>query len=129
MVLGNYVQITVNDTDITVNATIRIYYTLEQLEALGLDESTLKIHYWNATSGEWVAVESHVDTEEHFVWTNIDHFSLWALMGQPPLSTPLWLLVPIVICVVVIAAAVIVIYTRSRKATITQGESEPRKRT
>jgi len=86
-VLGNYVQINVSNTDITVKATIRIYYTLEQLEASGLDESTLKIHYWNTTLNEWVAIESHVNTEEHFVWANIDHFSLWALMGQPATGT------------------------------------------
>lgn len=120
-VLGNYVQIIVNDivnyTDITVNATIRIYYTLEQLETSGLDESTLEIHFWNAASGEWEPVESHVNTEEHFVWANIDHFSFWALMGQKP--TLIWtqpqLLVIVGMTVAVITIATILILIRKRK--------------
>jgi len=114
-VLGNYVQITVNNTDITVNATIRIYYTLEQLEASGLDENTLKIHYWNATSNQWVPVESHVNKDEHYVWTIISHFSIWVIMGQPPTSTtPLWfLIIGVVLAAVVIA--ITIAYIRKRK--------------
>jgi len=114
-VLGNYVQINVSNTDITVNATIRIYYTPEQLEASGLDESTLKIHYWNTTLGEWVAVESHVNTEEHFVWANIDHFSLWALMGQPPALVWTQFLIIAGIAVAIIAIVAVIIIMRKRR--------------
>jgi len=114
-VLGNYVQINVSNTDITVNATIRIYYTLEQLEASGLDESTLKIHYWNTTLGEWVAVESHVNTEEHFAWANINHFSLWALMGQSPTLVWTQFLAIVGIAVAIIAIITIIIIMRKRK--------------
>jgi hypothetical protein len=116
-VLGNYVEIIASETDITVNATIRIYYTLEQLEAAGLDEDTLKIHYWDATLGEWVAVESHVNTTEHYVWAIIDHFSLWALMGQPtspPIWTQLWFWA-IIGSVIVIAIVATVYVVRRRK--------------
>jgi signal peptidase I len=116
-VLGNYVQIDVNPLSITANVTIRIYYTQERLEALGLEESTLTIHYWNTTLGEWVAVESHINTEEHYVWVNIDHFSLWALMGQPP--SPLWaqpqFLAIVGMVIAVIAIVTIVILIRKRK--------------
>ena len=122
-VLGNYVQITVNNTDITVNATIRMYYTLEQLAASGLDESTLEIHFWNATSGEWEPIESHVNTEEHYVWAVIDHFSLFAILGQPsegaPLPTQLWFLA-IAIIVIIAVTLVSAIYIRRRKTAITR---------
>jgi len=132
-VLGNYVQITVNNTDITVNATIRIYYTLEQLEASGLDESILQIHFWNAKSGEWEPVESHVNTEEHYVWAIIDHFSLFTIMGQPSEAaasspTQLWFLA-IVGVVIMIVIAVSVIYIRKRKTAITQQQSKVAKLT
>jgi len=125
-VLGNYVQITVNNTDITVNATIRIYYTLEQLEASGLDENTLQIHFWNTTSEEWEPIESHVNTEEHHVWAVIDHFSLFAIMGQPseaaaPLPTQLWFLA--IVSVVIIAVIIVsTIYIRRRKTAIKSRE-------
>lgn len=113
--LGNCVQITVNDTDVTVNATIRIYYTLDQLEAAGIDESTLKIHYWNATSSQWVPVESHINTDEHYVWAIINHFSTWALLGQPASTIPMWLYI---VGIAAIVASIIVIgavYIRRRK--------------
>lgn len=124
--LGNYVQITVNNTDITVNATIRIYYTLEQLEDSGLDESTLEIRFWNATSGEWEPVESHVNTEEHYVWAITDHFSLFAILGQPgaaPLPTQLWLAIAIIMIIAV--TLVSAIYIRRRKTAITHNDQRP----
>jgi len=128
-VLGTYVQITVNNTDITVNATIRIYYTLEQLEASGLDENTLEIYFWNATSGEWEPVESHVNTEEHYVWAIIDHFSFFAILGEPseaaaPFPTQLWFLA-IVSIVTITVIVVSVIYIRRRKTAITHSNQKP----
>jgi len=95
---------------VDVNATIRIYYTPEQLSALGLDENTLKIHCWNATLGEWVAIEGQVNVAQHYVSATIDHFSLWALMGQAvaPFWTQPWLW--IVVIVIMVAVAAIIVY-------------------
>lgn len=109
-VLGKYVCIECTKADVDVNATIRIYYTPEQLGALGLDENTLKIHCWNATLGEWVAIEGQVNIAQHYVSATIDHFSLWALMGQAvaPFWTQPWLW--IVIVVIMVAVAAITIY-------------------
>lgn len=123
--LGNYVEITASETDVTVNATIRIYYTPEQLEAAGLDENTLKIHCWNATLGEWVAVESHVNKAEHYVWATIDHFSLWAIMGQPP--SPIWaqLWFWAVIGVVIVVVIVVAVYAVRRRKPPSSTLPEP----
>lgn len=117
MLLGSCVQITVNNTDITANARIRLYYTLEKLQAAGLDESTLKIHYWNAATSQWVAVESHVNTDEHYVWADIDHFSFWVIMGQQAASIiPTWLIIAAGGIVLIIAVIVIVaVLMRRRK--------------
>jgi len=120
--LGNYVQITVSNETVAVNATIRIHYTDAQVAEAGLDESTLTIHYWNATLGEWVAVEpSYVNTEENYVWANINHFSIFTLMGQTP-PTPFWMhwwFIATIVVVVVIAAAAGVLASRRRAATAT----------
>jgi len=109
-VLGEYVCIECTKADVDVNATIRIYYTPEQLGALGLDENTLKIHCWNATLGEWAAMDSQVNIAQHYVSATIDHFSLWALMGQvvAPFWTQPWLW--IVIVVIMVAVAAIIVY-------------------
>jgi hypothetical protein len=117
--LGNYIQIEVTPADVDVNVTIRIYYTQEQLEASGLDENTLIIHYWDTAQDKWIAAESHVNTEEQYVWVNVDHFSLWALMGLPP--TPLWsqptFLAIVIIAVAAIATVTIMITMRRKKPT------------
>ena len=119
-VLGNYVQIMANETEITVSATMRIYYTTEQLSAAGLDESTLEIRFWNVTTGEWEPIESYVNTEEHYVWAITDHFSFFAIMGQPtaPIWTQFWFLaiVSVVIIVVIVASAFSI---RRQKTAIT----------
>jgi len=114
-VLGNYVEITVIETGFTFSATIRMYYTLEQLSAAGLSENMLKIHYWDATLNKWVAVDSHVNTTEHYVSATIDHFSLWVLMGQPAVAiwTEPWFLAVIGVVVVIIVA--VLVYAVRRK--------------
>ena len=125
-VLGNYVEITASETDISVNATIRVYYTPEQLEAAGLDEDTLEIHYWDATLGEWVSVESHVNTIEHYVWAIIDHLSIWAIMGQPPsppIWTQLWFWAVIGSVIVIVIAAAVYVARRKKPSSLTPPET------
>jgi hypothetical protein len=114
--VGTCIQIVVSNESATVNATIRMYYTDQQIE--GLDENSLTIHYWNATLSEWVAVDSHVDTEENYVWAIVNHFSIWAVMGQPP--TPFWMQwwfwTIIVAIIVVIVVAFFLIRRRKKVA-------------
>ncbi len=89
LLLGNYIEIT-SDEGVTVNATIRIDYSPEQLAEAGLDEGTLTIYYWDESVGEWVDVETHLNTEEHYAWAVIDHFSIWALFGEL-IAAPFWM--------------------------------------
>ena len=114
-VLGNYVEVTASETDITLSATIRIYYTLEQLSEAGLSENTLKIHYWDATLSEWVAAESQVNTAERYVSATINHLSLWVLMGQPAVAIwyEPWFLAVIGVVVVIIVG--VLVYAVRRK--------------
>lgn len=115
--LGNYIQITSSVEDITVNVTIRTYYTTEQLSALGLDENSLKMFYWNGTANQWVAVEIQVNTSEHYAWATIDHFSTWVLLGQPvpPLWEQPWFLITIAVLVVVVVIIIAVLVLRRKK--------------
>lgn len=113
--VGNYVEIIANETDATVNATIRIYYTPEEVAELGLIESSLQICYWNATEGKWIPVESQVNTDEHYVWAVVSHFSIWAIMGQlSPFWTQFWF-IALIACVIALIIAVGVVYTVKKK--------------
>jgi len=113
--VGTCIQIIVSNESATVNATIRMYYTDQQIE--GLDENSLTIHYWNATLGEWVAVNSHVNTEENYVWAIVNHFSKWTVMGQSP-APPFWMqwwFWTIIAVIIVVIVAVFILIRRRRK--------------
>lgn len=116
--LGNFVQITVNDTGVSVNAEIVMYYTVEQLQASGLNEDTLTINYWNATSNQWIPVDSEVNKEEHYVVATITHFSLWAVLGQPisPVSLT-WILIGVAATAAIIIAVAAVYVKRKKPKT------------
>lgn len=115
--VGNYLQITVSNESVEVNATIRMDYTDEQIE--GLDENSLTLYYWGADAGDWVAVPSHINTEEKYVWVVVDHFSLWALLGESP--SPFWVEWWFIATIVAVAAVVIAagVLIKRRKPALT----------
>jgi hypothetical protein len=83
--LGKYITIE-NSSEIDINWTIiKVYYTDEEVTAAGLDESTLRLEYYNETSGTWTrydAPDGGVDTTENYVWANVTHFSIWGIFGS-----------------------------------------------
>lgn len=71
-------------------AIIKIYYTDEQIRAAGLDESTLRIEYYNDTSRIWERYDATcgsapcggVNTTGNYVWANTTHFSGFGVFGS-----------------------------------------------
>ena len=98
------------------NFTIKMYYNPEELAKLGIDENSLKIYYWDSDKSEWVAVETHLNSEEHYVWAYVDHLSIWAVMGQvaKPIWTETWFLATLV-CIIIALIVVAVFLARRRK--------------
>src|SRR3989344_1742480 len=62
------------------SATIKVYYTEDQIE--NLNESTLRLYYYNETLGEWQVLESTVNTEENYIQANLQHFSIYGVFGE-----------------------------------------------
>jgi len=116
-VLGNYIEIVADPEDAAVNVTISIYYTPEQLSASGLDENSLEIFYWDEAANDWVAIDTQINTEEHYVWATVSHLSIWALAGQPvpPLWEQPWFLASIVVIIVIIVGAVLLALRRKKQ--------------
>lgn len=125
--LGGYVEIICDQGDITVLATIRFYYTDDQLKEAGIDESSLKVYYWNTTSSQWEEYPSTVNAVENYVEINVTHFSIWALMGQPltPLWTQPWFIATIAAIIVVIVAVVAVFVIKCRKSKAPEATPPP----
>lgn len=62
---------------------LKVYYTHDELDALGLDESTLKIEFYNVSDDTWTTeLDQGVNEDEDYVWVNLTHFSIFGLFGE-----------------------------------------------
>ncbi len=66
---------------------IRFTYSQAELLALHIHEALLKPAYFSTTQDEWTIPDSYVvDTEANVVSMQIDHFTDFALIGDPSYS-------------------------------------------
>jgi len=89
--LGKYLQIETDVTSDISGTEIRIYYTDAEVSAAGLDEASLRIYYYNSTSDSWQiydALDGGVNTSENYVWAKTNHFSIFGVFGNAPVSSP-----------------------------------------
>jgi hypothetical protein len=86
---GAFINATLNGVMDPVSWTLKMYYTDAQLADSGLQESSLRIRYYNETSDSWITYDSPdggVNTSENYVWANLTHFSVFGISGDaiPP---------------------------------------------
>jgi len=82
--LGKYITIT-SYIESLESAIIKLYYTDAEVSAAGLDESSLRLSYYNVSSDEWTEYDDPdggVDTNNNYVWANVTHFSLFGVFGN-----------------------------------------------
>jgi len=119
--IGSYVNIkTETEEEISGNFTVKMFYNPEKLAELGIDEKSLKIHYWNTNKSEWIPVETYLNTEEHYAMANVDHLSIWALMGHvgKPIWTEIWFIVTASCLIIAVLSAIAFHLTRKRKKIV-----------
>jgi len=82
------VDTTLDPSEIVFPIEIRVYYTNEEIISAYVDQSTLKMFYWNETSQEWIlepdsgwVTPSDILGYDGYVWANIYHLSLFSAMG------------------------------------------------
>jgi len=94
--LGSYIEI-VADSDLKNSISsvmIKIYYTDAEVSSVGIQESSLRLYYYNSTSRLWVKYDvpnGGVDITENYVWANTTHFSSWGIFGSSASSSPITL--------------------------------------
>ncbi|MEW6069373.1 MAG: NosD domain-containing protein [Candidatus Thermoplasmatota archaeon] len=82
----------VNITGIATDTYITIPYKDENIA--GINETTLKLYYWNETTNTWELVpETGVWTNNNTIWARVEHFTIFAPLGeklsaQPVLQVP-----------------------------------------
>ncbi|MFX0097589.1 MAG: DUF2341 domain-containing protein, partial [Candidatus Hodarchaeota archaeon] len=79
--LGSAFRITANISS-GFFISIYYYYTTQELNALGLNESTLAIYYWNTTDNSWYELSTSVDATNNELLHTIDHLTIFAVFGQ-----------------------------------------------
>ena len=65
-------------------AVINISYNESEVNASGLNESSLRIYYYNSTISNWSSYDTPfggVNTISNYVWANTTHFSYYSLGG------------------------------------------------
>ncbi len=88
--VGRYVDIVVDgmlQQNITSTA-LRIYYTDGQLSSANINENSIRIHFYNETSGEWEQLKTTLNTEQNYAEAVIYHYSTYGIFGEenPPAS-------------------------------------------
>jgi hypothetical protein len=85
--LGKYFEIDADQAvrDGMERTKITISYTDAEVAAAGIDESTLRLYFFNDTSNSWQKIDSPdggVDTANNNVWAYTTHFSIWGVFGN-----------------------------------------------
>lgn len=119
LLVGSYIDVDCSVPEGLVYI-LRIYYNEEQLRALGVSESSLRIYLWDEKSGRWVALNSALNREAKFVESTVMHLSYLALIGEtaprpPPWEQPIPLWIFVVSLVVVASVAFVGAYTAYRR--------------
>jgi hypothetical protein len=57
-----------------------MYYPSDQ--ATGLKEDSLRIYRWDESTGTWLLVGGMVDSAFSMVSSDVDHLSVFAVLGQ-----------------------------------------------
>jgi hypothetical protein len=70
--------------------TICVKYTDADVDYVGGDPNLLQLSYYDEELGEWVTLETTVDTEQGVACAGTYHLSEWALMKGGASSLPPW---------------------------------------
>jgi len=67
----------------TFNEPVSLTFTYEDQDIAGLNESSLKIYYWDEVSSGWVALsDSSVNTATNTVTATTTHFTYFGVLGE-----------------------------------------------
>lgn len=82
--LDKFIEITVSNVSALIfPIEIRMYYTDAEIAAAGVDESSLRIYFFNETNNSWqIEPNSSVDTVNNFVFAFVNHLSTYGAYGS-----------------------------------------------
>jgi outer membrane protein assembly factor BamB len=81
-----YLDISGTQTSGTTGAAVYLYYNRSLVQSLGIDEYTMQIYRWNATTSNWYAIQGSptiLNSTHGVIVAHLDHFSYFAVFGSP----------------------------------------------
>ncbi len=85
--LGRYLEIASAGITGMDWAVIRIYYAENEVNQSGANESSLRLYYYNESSGNWTRKEGGANGSENYVWGNTSHFSIYGVFESTSSTT------------------------------------------
>jgi hypothetical protein len=89
--LNKYIQVETSQDmrDAITSIMLKVYYTDAELNASGLNESSLAMYWYNTTTQNWDKLSTNmpwvygtgVNMAQNYVWANVSHFSNYAVGG------------------------------------------------
>ena len=133
--IGIFVEITIDELDWIY---IEIPYDESDLPE-GMEEQSLRLFFWNVTSGQWEEVEgSNVDTDANFVWANVTHLTIFGPMASEMEAAPVedgdlsittWMWIGIITILIILMMTFAILFLKEKKrgkkeeaATVEEGE-------
>lgn len=83
----NYTATTASGTVTAFNKPVTLTFTYADSQVSGLNESTLKVNYWDASNSIWVVLPSVVNTAANTVTATTTHFTYFAVLGETSTTT------------------------------------------
>ena len=86
--LGKFTEITASNSAVDFPVVIKIFYTDAEVSAAGIDESTMKIYFFNETGMSWQLEDSSIDVVNNFISAPLDHLSIYGVYGSAVPAPP-----------------------------------------
>jgi len=77
--IGKFFQIDADQQVLDNMGTTKITVHYNDADVAGIDESTLRLYFWNGAT--WEVVNGGIDTVANEVWAFTNHFSTWGAFG------------------------------------------------
>ena len=100
--------------------TICVEYSANDVDLAGGDPQQLRMAYYDEAAGEWVVLETSLDTDLGVVCADINHLSRWAIIAISPSSLPPWWVLTVASSLLV--ASILVFILVIHRARIRQAE-------
>ncbi|MBI4158909.1 hypothetical protein HY500_01470 [Candidatus Woesearchaeota archaeon] len=87
--LGEFMDIDIDESlkNSLDSVVIRIPYNEEDISSKNINESTLKLYYYNESDNTWIPLTSNVDVTNNIIEAALPHFSIYGVFGNKVNST------------------------------------------